>query len=153
MKHTKRTHSTQGYSLLELVLVLAIVSVLACVALLIIAARREVVGGDNTTGHVWDVDLKELNNPLPRWWMGLFVITVVFAALYLAIYPGLGNAAGMLKWSSVGQYEGEQAKAGERWAVEELLTRILGKPQETDLIERMERLEEALEQHQKGKAR
>ena len=46
---------------------------------------------DNTTGHVWDEDLRELNNPLPRWWMWLFVITVVFAAVYLALYPGLGT--------------------------------------------------------------
>lgn len=88
-----------------------IVSLIACLALLVIAAKRKVMAGDNTTGHVWDGDLKELNNPLPRWWMGLFVITVVFAAVYLAFYPGLGNAAGMLKWSSAGQYDGEQAKA------------------------------------------
>ena len=33
---------------------------------------------DNTTGHVWDEDLRELNNPLPRWWMWLFVLTIVF---------------------------------------------------------------------------
>jgi cytochrome c oxidase cbb3-type subunit 3 len=88
-----------------------VVSLLACLALLIVAARRKVMAGDNTTGHVWDGDLKELNNPLPRWWMGLFVITVVFAGLYLALYPGLGSVAGTLKWSSTGQYEAEQAKA------------------------------------------
>ena len=49
------------------------------------------MASDNTTGHVWDEDLRELNNPLPRWWMWLFVITVVFAAVYLALYPGLGT--------------------------------------------------------------
>jgi cytochrome c oxidase cbb3-type subunit III len=86
-------------------------SLLACLGLLIIAARRRVMSDDNTTGHVWDEDLREMNNPLPRWWMGLFVITVVFAAVYLAFYPGFGTAQGMLKWSSVGQYEAEQAKA------------------------------------------
>ena len=88
-------------------------SLLACVVLLLIAARRRVMADDNTTGHVWDVDLKEMNNPLPRWWMGLFVITVVFAAVYLAFYPGFGTSQGMLKWSSVGQYETEQARARE----------------------------------------
>ena len=90
-----------------------IVGLVACVLLLIVAARRRVVGAvdDNTTGHVWDEDLRELNNPLPRWWMGLFVITVVFAVAYLALYPGLGSAAGSLKWSSTGQYEAEEAKA------------------------------------------
>jgi len=63
------------------------------------------------TGHVWDGDLRELNNPLPRWWMILFVLTVVFSALYLVLYPGLGNAAGKLGWSSTGQYDAEQVKA------------------------------------------
>lgn len=88
-----------------------IVSLIACLALLIIAARRRVMAGDNTTGHVWDEDLRELNNPLPRWWMWLFVLTVVFAAVYLAFYPGLGSNAGTLKWTSTGQWDAEQAKA------------------------------------------
>jgi cytochrome c oxidase cbb3-type subunit 3 len=66
---------------------------------------------DNSTGHTWDVDLRELNNPLPRWWMWLFVITVVFAGIYLAFYPGLGSNAGTLGWSAVGQYEAEQERA------------------------------------------
>jgi cytochrome c oxidase cbb3-type subunit III len=86
-------------------------SLLVCLVLLAIAAKRRHMADDNTTGHVWDVDLKEMNNPLPRWWMGLFIITVVFAAVYLAFYPGLGSAPGMLKWSSMGQYEAEQEKA------------------------------------------
>ncbi|MEY4751084.1 MAG: hypothetical protein RIQ60_3298 [Pseudomonadota bacterium] len=90
---------------------ITIVGLVACLALLIIASRRKVMAGDNTTGHVWDEDLRELNNPLPRWWMGLFVITVVFAALYLALYPGLGSNEGTLKWSSGGQYQAEQDKA------------------------------------------
>ncbi len=88
-----------------------VVSLLACLALLIIASRRRVMANDNTTGHVWDEDLRELNNPLPRWWMWLFVMTVVFAAVYLAFYPGLGSNKGTLNWSSVGQYEAEQDKA------------------------------------------
>jgi cytochrome c oxidase cbb3-type subunit 3 len=66
---------------------------------------------DNTTGHVWDEDLRELNNPLPRWWMGLFVITVLFSVAYLFLYPGLGSFGGSLKWTSTGQYEAEEAKA------------------------------------------
>ena len=69
------------------------------------------MAGDNTTGHVWDEDLRELNNPLPRWWMWLFVLTVLFAAGYLAAYPGLGSAPGSLKWTSVGQHQDEQEKA------------------------------------------
>jgi cytochrome c oxidase cbb3-type subunit III len=88
-----------------------IVGLLACLALLIVASKRQVMANDNTTGHVWDVDLKELNNPLPRWWMVLFVLTVVFSAGYLVLYPGLGASKGQLNWSSSGQYQAEQAKA------------------------------------------
>ena len=98
------------------VAVATVVSLVACLALLIVAARRRVMANDNTTGHVWDEDLRELNNPLPRWWMYLFVITIVFAAIYLALYPGLGSHDGTLKWSSTGQWEKEQAKANEAMA-------------------------------------
>jgi cytochrome c oxidase cbb3-type subunit 3 len=93
------------------VAIATVVSLVFCLVLLIIASRRKVMASDNTTGHVWDEDLREMNNPLPRWWMWLFVITVVFAAVYLAFYPGLGSYAGTLKWTSVGQYEAEQDKA------------------------------------------
>jgi len=91
-----------------------IVGLAACIVLLFIAARRRAPAAgvdDNTTGHIWDEDLRELNNPLPRWWMWLFVITVLFSFAYLALYPGLGSYDGNLKWSSTGQYEAEQAKA------------------------------------------
>jgi len=88
-----------------------ILGLVFCVVLLLIAARRKVMAGDNTTGHVWDEDLRELNNPLPAWWMGLFVLTVLFAGIYLALYPGLGSHPGQLNWSSAGQHEAETAKA------------------------------------------
>ncbi|CAD5365884.1 Cbb3-type cytochrome c oxidase subunit CcoP [Rubrivivax sp. A210] len=88
-----------------------VLSLVFCLVLLVIASRRKVMANDNTTGHVWDVDLQELNNPLPRWWMWLFVATVVFAAVYLAFYPGLGTNAGSLGWTSRGQFEAEQEKA------------------------------------------
>ena len=88
-----------------------IVGLVTCLALLVIAARRRVMAGDNTTGHVWDEDLRELNNPLPRWWMWLFVLTVVFAAAYLTFYPGLGSRQGTLAWSSAGQLKAEQSDA------------------------------------------
>ena len=76
----------------------------------VIASRRKVMAGDNTTGHVWDGDLREMNNPLPRWWVWLFVITVVFSLAYLYLYPGLGKATGSLNWSSSGQHATEVAK-------------------------------------------
>jgi cytochrome c oxidase cbb3-type subunit III len=62
---------------------------------------------DNTTGHVYDEDIVEMNNPLPRWWMYLFVLTAAFGLAYLAIFPGLGIYKGALGWSSVNQYEQE----------------------------------------------
>jgi cytochrome c oxidase cbb3-type subunit 3 len=58
-----------------------------------------------TTGHVWDEDLRELNNPLPRWWLWLFIITVAFGGVYLALYPGLGSAKGTLGWSSAAEHD------------------------------------------------
>lgn len=67
-------------------------------------------------GHVWDENLTEYNNPLPRWWMYLYWITVIFAIVYLALYPGFGDVKGLYRWSAVGQYETEIAKADERYA-------------------------------------
>ncbi len=64
-----------------------------------------------TTGHVWDEDLTELNTPMPRWWMGLFYLTIVFGVVYLVLYPGLGSYAGKLGWNSSGEYQAELKKA------------------------------------------
>ncbi len=105
-----------------------IVGLLACLALLMFASRRKVMADDNTTGHVWDVDLREMNNPLPRWWMYLFVITVVFAGIYLALYPGLGKFPGTLGWTSVGQYKSEQQRAQEQIA--QIFAKFKGKSAE-----------------------
>lgn len=98
-----------GWSLF--VAIATIVSMVACLWLLAVASRRKVMASDNSTGHVWDGDLRELNNPLPRWWMILFVLTVVCGAAYAFLYPGLGSNTGSLGWSSVGQYEAEQKQA------------------------------------------
>ena len=64
-----------------------------------------------TMGHVWDEDLEEYNNPLPRWWLNMFYITLIFGIVYLALYPGLGSFKGLLGWTGVGQYEQEMAEA------------------------------------------
>jgi cytochrome c oxidase cbb3-type subunit 3 len=90
---------------------ITIAGLLFCVFILVVASKRRPMASDNTTGHIWDEDLKEMNNPLPRWWMWLFVMTVVFAVIYLALYPGLGTNPGTLKWSSAGQWQTEQDKA------------------------------------------
>jgi cytochrome c oxidase cbb3-type subunit 3 len=92
--------------------VISVVSILACGVLLLAYSKRHVAGGQaQTTGHTWDEDLGEYNNPLPRWWMWLFWITIVFSLVYLALYPGLGSFAGYWKWTQVGQLERENAQA------------------------------------------
>ena len=95
-----------------------LLGLIACLALLFFAARRKVVirpdgTPDETTGHTWDVDLTELNNPLPRWWMWLFVITVLFSFGYLWLYPGLGSAVGSLGWTSMNQHSDERTRAAQ----------------------------------------
>lgn len=90
--------------------VITLISIAACAVLLFGLSSRG-PGDAGTTGHVWDEDLEEGNHPLPRWWMGLFVITIVFSVAYLALYPGLGAYAGYFGWSSSGQYREEQASA------------------------------------------
>jgi cytochrome c oxidase cbb3-type subunit III len=91
---------------------ITLVGILACLLLLWITARKKVTAtADNTTGHVWDEDLTEMNNPMPRWWMWLFVGTIVFSLLYLVAYPGLGTYQGELGWSSRDAYRSEIEKA------------------------------------------
>ena len=88
-----------------------VVSIVACLLLLWFGGKAKVITtSDNTTVHVWDGDLREMNNPLPRWWAWLFVITVVFALVYLALYPGLGTYGGKFGWSSAGQHQAEVEK-------------------------------------------
>jgi cytochrome c oxidase cbb3-type subunit 3 len=70
-------------------------------------AKLSKEGKVETTGHTWDEGLEELNNPMPRWWMWLFYITIVFGFIYLYLYPGLGSFAGKLGWTSRGEYQEE----------------------------------------------
>jgi len=87
-----------------------------CVGLLIFASRVKVpLDSDNTNGHEWD-GIKEMNNPLPMWWVGLFIITVIFGLTYLYLFPGLGTYNGKFGWTEVKQYEVEVAKNNEKIA-------------------------------------
>jgi cytochrome c oxidase cbb3-type subunit 3 len=65
---------------------------------------------------VWDEDLREMNNPLPVWWVGLFVLTVLFGLGYLWLYPGLGSSKGSLGWSSQSEYDSEIAQTNAQLA-------------------------------------
>ena len=92
-----------------------IASLLACAVLLLFTSSKVVAkdpsGETETTGHVWDETLGEFNNPLPRWWMWLFYLTIFFSLGYLYLYPGLGSFPGSLAWTSSGQYSDEVKKA------------------------------------------
>jgi len=100
---------------------ITLVSILACGWLLWAAGKATVrpqpAGQhDNTTGHVWDEDLRELNNPLPRWWMWLFIITVVFSLVYLVVFPGLGSFTGLMKWSTDSEHQQDVSQLREKVA-------------------------------------
>ena len=98
---------TTGQSLF--IIVLTVANIAGCLWLLWWTRRSpgESSTTEHTTGHVWDEDLTELNNPLPRWWLWLFVITVVFGVAYVVLYPGLGNFRGTLGWTSHAEHEAD----------------------------------------------
>jgi cytochrome c oxidase cbb3-type subunit 3 len=104
---------TTGWSLF--VIVLTIVNIVACVWLLRWTMKpksaTEKIGGGADTGHTWDGDLREYNNPLPKWWLWLFYITVVFGLVYFVLYPGLGTWKGIKGWTQAAQWEQENAAA------------------------------------------
>jgi cytochrome c oxidase cbb3-type subunit 3 len=95
------------------VMVLVTLSILFCVFVLASNMTKREDGPVQLHGHVWDETLAEYNNPLPRWWMYLFWITIVFAVVYLAIYPGFGNRnAGR---GQLAQYASEMKAADEKY--------------------------------------
>lgn len=79
-----------------------------------VAVRDDADPENKTTGHVYD-GIEEYDNPLPKWWFQMFILTMVFAVFYLAAYPGLGSWKGLLGWTSVNQLEAEQEKALESY--------------------------------------
>jgi cytochrome c oxidase cbb3-type subunit 3 len=97
------------------VTILTIVNILACVWLLRWTSKPksadEKIGGGADTGHTWDGNLREYNNPLPKWWLWLFYITVVFGLLYLVLYPGLGTFKGIKGWTQANQWQQENDAA------------------------------------------
>mgnify|MGYP005994345285 CR=1 FL=1 len=95
--------------------VVTIVGIVGCALLLWITSKMKVASsnGDNTSGHVWDENIQEMNNPLPRWWVWLFIITIIFGFIYLALYPGLATYDGSKGWTQENQYEAEVAEANE----------------------------------------
>lgn len=99
------------------VAIITLGNIIGCYWLIKWASKRrsnEAAEGD-VTGHTWDGNLQEYNNPLPSWWLWMFYITLVFGLLYFVLYPGLGNYQGVLKWTSTGEYQAEMAQAEENY--------------------------------------
>jgi cytochrome c oxidase cbb3-type subunit 3 len=120
---------TFGWTLF--VSIFTVANILACFWLLWWTRKRrdETATEADTTGHVWDGDLQEYNKPLPKWWLNLFYITIVFAIGYLVLYPGFGGYAGTLNWSSGAQHDVDAAAAEAK--LEPLFARFRG----VDLLE------------------
>jgi cytochrome c oxidase cbb3-type subunit 3 len=109
------------------VIAIVVVNIAGCLWLLL--GNRTADAGRAQPGEPLDHDfdgIRELNNPLPAWWMWLFVATIAFSVAYLALYPGLGSFAGMLGWSSAGEWRGEVEAAAARQAP--LFARYLSTP-------------------------
>lgn len=98
--------------------VISLAGVFGCAWLLWITSKIKVSSpnGDNTNGHVWDENLREMNNPLPRWWVWMFILTIVFSLFYFVAYPSLGENPGKLGWTQKSQYEQEMAAANAKIA-------------------------------------
>ena len=89
------------------IIVLVVGNIIGMLWLLLATSKSNDIADTDTTGHKWD-DIEELNNPLPRWWLGLFIITIIFSVVYLYLYPGLGSYEGSQGWSQIGQFEQEK---------------------------------------------
>lgn len=93
-----------------------LLNIVACLWLIWATSRNnpnDVAEGE-IKADVWDDDLRELNNPLPRWWLNLFIITIVFAVGYMVVFPGLGHYTGVLDWSKRAEMEQQLAELTER---------------------------------------
>lgn len=112
------------------VIVLTLANIAAAVWLLWWMRKRrgESATTTDTTGHVWDGDLQEYNNPLPRWWLWLFILTVVFSLGYFVLYPALGSAKGTLGWTQQKQWQ--QMQAEQERKAQLVLARFRDKPLE-----------------------
>ncbi len=96
------------------VIVLTVVTIVGITWILFANRKREIQQQEKTTGHIYD-GIEEYDNPLPAWWFYMFAITIVWGIGYLIIYPGMGNFAGVLGWTQIGQYEQQVAAADEKY--------------------------------------
>lgn len=59
--------------------------------------EKDTISGRETTGHEWD-DIKELNTPLPKWWLWTFYATIAWGIVFIVIYPSLPGWRGTSGW-------------------------------------------------------
>jgi cytochrome c oxidase cbb3-type subunit III len=100
------------------IIVLTVTNVVLILWLLFANNKKSLVDvkeNEKTTGHEYD-GIEEYDNPMPRWWFILFLLTIVFAVGYLIIFPGLGNYKGIVNWTSVGELRGQQTVAEKTYA-------------------------------------
>ena len=94
---------------MNLLVILLVVANVVGAVLLMLSMRHRGAGDSGpaaeSTGHTWDGDLREYNNPLPRWWLWGFFISVGFSIAYLWLYPGFGAFTGNLGWSAASQHD------------------------------------------------
>lgn len=98
--------------------ILSISGVVFCLALLFsqrVWLKREIDQVEDT-GHVWDGDLTELNNPIPRWWTVMFILLCVVGLGMFVLYPALGFGPGATGYSSAREVRAEQLALQERIA-------------------------------------
>ncbi len=105
-----------GWSIFLIILI--VINIGGSIWLLWWTSRRRKIDNEAnaTTGHVWDGDLREYNKPLPRWWINLFYLTIVFAIAYFVLYPGFGSFKGSKGWSQVAQHDADKAQADAAFA-------------------------------------
>ena len=100
------------------IIAIALGGVIFCLVILVsqMMAKTNKPGQNELKPHVWDDNLQEYNHPMPRWWVGMFLVCIIFALGFFAIYPGLGSYKGNLGgfltdypqgWTAVNQYQKE----------------------------------------------
>ena len=116
---------SQGWS--WYVIALVVLNIAGCVWLLWWTGKRR--PGDpapTQTSHVWDGDLTEYNQPMPRWWINLFYITIVFGIGYLIYYPGMGSFKGTSGWTSQAEHDADKAVQDAK--IEQAMAPYAGQP-------------------------
>ncbi len=101
--------------------VISLGSLFGCTWLLWVTRKSEPFQSETseTMGHEYD-GIEEYDNPLPKWWLYMFMATIVFGLVYYLLYPGLGGFKGLFGWTQENQWEAEvqaaEAKYGPLYA-------------------------------------